>query len=246
MYAIYGLPFTIKKYPSHVSINLPYMNPTGKWKYPTMDDLEGKTRSKWLVWVLKQFHKPSPSHHYKLGGTNHSQSWVVYDIVLPMRKTGANSLDFANHRETPETTTRTSSSLQGIRYLEDIAGLMLWVRFSENSSIPGPFPKPAENEQDVREIPTDLIRWKGQYQTAQHLLIQRLRLKPWSFQTQKIPWLWLGRPIRGVQRWKFKVQFKPETETRDEATDMSDRRVWPDILQVCPFWSSALNDFLDS
>ena len=33
---------------------------------------------------LKQFHKPSPSHHHFYRWyVYHSQSWVVYDIVLP-------------------------------------------------------------------------------------------------------------------------------------------------------------------
>ena len=35
-----------------------------------------------LMWV-KPCHKPSPSHHMFISATNHSQSWVVYDIVLP-------------------------------------------------------------------------------------------------------------------------------------------------------------------
>ena len=40
-----------------------------------------------LMW-LKQCHKLSPSHHHLYiyiytGGINHSQSWMVYDIILP-------------------------------------------------------------------------------------------------------------------------------------------------------------------
>ena len=34
--------------------------------------------------LLKQFHKPSPSHHHFYRWyVYHSQSWVVYEIALP-------------------------------------------------------------------------------------------------------------------------------------------------------------------